>query len=57
MKLSPAIEAYIAHKRSLGMGFRGEAVRLRASLKAWATAIYRGFVPRPSAGIWMGMGG
>ena len=28
MKLSQAIEAYIAYKRSLGMGFRSEAVRL-----------------------------
>ncbi len=34
MKLSQAIEAYIAHKRSLGMGFRGEAVRLRAFIKS-----------------------
>jgi integrase/recombinase XerD len=30
MILSQAVEAYISHKRSLGMGFRGEAVRLRA---------------------------
>ena len=30
MILSEAVEAYILHKRSLGMGFRGEAVRLRA---------------------------
>jgi integrase/recombinase XerD len=30
MKLSQTIEAYIAHKRSLGMCFRSDAVRLRA---------------------------
>jgi integrase/recombinase XerD len=34
MILSQAIEQYILHKRSLGMGFRGEAVRLRAFVKA-----------------------
>lgn len=34
MRLSHAIEAYITHKRSLGMGFRGEAVRLRAFVQA-----------------------
>ena len=33
MRLSQAIETYIAYKRSLGMGFRGEAVRLRAFVK------------------------
>jgi integrase/recombinase XerD len=32
--LSQAVEQYILHKRSLGMGFRGEAVRLRAFVKA-----------------------
>jgi hypothetical protein len=30
MNLSKAVEGYIAHKRSLGMGFRSGAVRLRA---------------------------
>jgi site-specific recombinase XerD len=34
MKLSKAIEAYVAYKRSLGMSFRGEAVRLRAFVKS-----------------------
>jgi integrase/recombinase XerD len=34
MILSQAVEQYILHKRSLGMGFRGEAVRLRAFVKA-----------------------
>lgn len=34
MILSEAVEAYILHKRSLGMGFRGEAVRLRAFVRA-----------------------
>ena len=34
MILSEAVEAYILHKRSLGMGFRGEAVRLRAFVQA-----------------------
>jgi integrase/recombinase XerD len=33
MILSKAVEQYILHKRSLGMGFRGEAVRLRAFVK------------------------
>jgi integrase len=32
--LSQAVEQYILHKRSLGMGFRGEAVRLRAFVQA-----------------------
>ena len=34
MRLSQAIESYIAYKRSLGMGFRTEAVSLRAFIKA-----------------------
>jgi integrase/recombinase XerD len=34
MNLSKAVEGYIAHKRSLGMGFRSGAVRLRAFVKA-----------------------
>lgn len=34
MKLSQAIEAYIVYKRSLGAGFRGEAVRLRAFVES-----------------------
>jgi integrase/recombinase XerD len=34
MKLSQAIETYIAYKRSLGMGFRGEDVRMHAFLKS-----------------------
>jgi site-specific recombinase XerD len=34
MKLSPAIEVYIAYKRSLGMGYRSEAVILRAFIKS-----------------------
>ena len=33
MKLSQAIEAYIVHKRSLGMCFRSDATRLRAFVK------------------------
>lgn len=34
MRLSQAIEKYIEHKRSLGMGFRSETVRLRAFIAA-----------------------
>ena len=34
MILSQAVEQYILHKRSLGMGFRSEAVRLRAFVQA-----------------------
>ena len=34
MILSQAVEQCILHKRSLGMGFRGEAVRLRAFVQA-----------------------
>jgi len=34
MRLSQAIEKYIVHKRSLGMGFRSETVRLRALIAA-----------------------
>jgi site-specific recombinase XerD len=34
MRLSQAIEKYVAHKRSLGMGFRSETVRLRAFIAA-----------------------
>jgi hypothetical protein len=34
MNLSQAVEQYILHKRSLGMGFRGETVRLRAFVQA-----------------------
>src|ERR1700678_1404716 len=34
MILSEAVEAYITHKRSLGMGFRGEAVSLRAFVQS-----------------------
>jgi len=34
MNLSKAVEGYIVHKRSLGMGFRSEAVRLHAFVKA-----------------------
>jgi integrase/recombinase XerD len=34
MILSQAVEQYILHKRSLGMGFRSEAVRLRAFIQA-----------------------
>jgi len=34
MILSQAVEQYILHKRSLGIGFRSEAVRLRAFIQA-----------------------
>ena len=34
MILSKAVESYIRHKRSLGMGFRGEEVRLRSFVRA-----------------------
>ena len=34
MILSQAVEQYILHKRSLGIGFRSEAVRLRAFVQA-----------------------
>jgi hypothetical protein len=33
MNLSKAVEGYIVHKRSLGMAFRSEAVRLHAFVK------------------------
>ena len=32
--LSQAVEQYVLHKRSLGIGFRSEAVRLRAFIQA-----------------------
>ena len=34
MRLFSVVESYIAHKRSLGMLFNSEAVRLRAYVKA-----------------------
>jgi site-specific recombinase XerD len=34
MILSQAVEQYILHKRSLGMGYRGEAIRLRAFVRS-----------------------
>ena len=34
MILSQAVEQYILHKRSLGIGFRSEVVRLRAFIQA-----------------------
>ena len=34
MRLSKVIEAYISHKRSLGMYFRSNAVLLRAFVKS-----------------------
>jgi len=34
MRLSQAVEEYIAHKRSLGRGFRSETARLRAFIAA-----------------------
>jgi hypothetical protein len=39
MILSQAVEQYILHKRSLGNGFRSEAVRLRALYRPSAIAI------------------
>ena len=47
MNLSEAVEAYIVHKRSLGMGFRGEAVRLRAFVKAVGDRDMRRVGPAP----------
>ena len=35
MILSLAVEQYILHKRSLGIGFRSEAVRLRLHTYGW----------------------
>lgn len=46
MRLSQAIETYIAYKRSLGMGFRGEAVRLRAFVKSVGDGDMRRVRPR-----------
>ena len=46
MKLSQAIEAYITHKRSLGMGFRGEAARLRAFVQSVGDGDMRQVRPR-----------
>ena len=45
MNLSKAVEGYIAHKRSLGMGFRSEAVRLRAFVKAMGDRDMRSVKP------------
>jgi hypothetical protein len=50
MILSEAVEAYIVHKRSLGMGFRGEAVRLRAFVRAVGDRDMRRVGPAPVAG-------
>ena len=47
MILSEAVEAYILHKRSLGMGFRGEAVRLRAFVRAVGDRDMRRVGPAP----------
>ncbi len=47
MRLSQAVEQYILHKRSLGMGFRGEAVRLRAFVKAIGDCDMRLVKPAP----------
>lgn len=47
MILSEAVEAYIVHKRSLGIGFRGEAVRLRAFVRAVGDRDMRRVGPAP----------
>jgi len=47
MILSEAVEAYILHKRSLGMGFRGEAVRLRAFVRTVGDRDMRRVGPAP----------
>ena len=47
MNLSQAVEQYILHKRSLGMGFRGEAVRLRAFVQAIGDCDMRLIEPAP----------
>jgi hypothetical protein len=47
MILSEAVEAYIVHKRSLGMGFRGEAVRLRAFVRTVGDRDMRRVGPAP----------
>jgi integrase/recombinase XerD len=47
MILSQAVEQYILHKRSLGMGFRSEAVRLRAFIRAIGDCDMRSIKPAP----------
>jgi integrase/recombinase XerD len=47
MILSEAVEMYILHKRSLGMGFRGEAVRLRAFVQFIGDRDMRRMGPAP----------
>jgi integrase/recombinase XerD len=47
MILSQAVEQYILHKRSLGMGFRSEAVRLRAFVQAIGDCDMRCVEPAP----------
>ena len=56
MKLSKAIEAYIAHKRSLGMGFRSDAVRLRAFVKSVGDGEMRQVRPQAVRGYLDGQG-
>ena len=45
--LSQAVEQYILHKRSLGVGFRSEAVRLRAFVKSIGDCDMRLIEPGP----------
>jgi site-specific recombinase XerD len=45
--LSQAVEQYVLHKRSLGMGFRGEAILLRAFVKAIGDRDMRLVKPTP----------
>ena len=47
MILSQAVEQYILHKRSLGIGFRSEAVRLRAFVKNIGDCDMRLIEPAP----------
>jgi integrase/recombinase XerD len=56
MILSKAVEAYIVHKRSLGMGFRGEAVRLRAFVRAVGDRDMRRVEPAPVRRFLEGIG-
>jgi len=47
MRLSKAIEQYISHKRSLGMGYKSEATRLRAFVRAIGDRDMRLVTPGP----------
>jgi integrase/recombinase XerD len=54
--LSQAVERYILHKRSLGMGFRGGAILLRAFVKAVGDCEMRLVKPAPVLRFLEGVG-